>query len=82
MRSVSLAPDEVGRGIEIQSSNLGSWIMRDELSGKEVDQHQPHIANKPRGVPRVDDRRVLNGKVRNTSAAMNRPLMDVPLLAV
>jgi transposase len=34
---------------------------RSELTDKEWLAIQPHLPNKPRGVPRVDDRRVLNG---------------------
>ena len=34
---------------------------RYELSDFEWTAIQPHLPNKPRGVPRVDDRRVLNG---------------------
>jgi transposase len=35
--------------------------MRYELSDLEWDVINPLLPNKPRGVPRVDDRRVLNG---------------------
>ena len=46
----------------IQASQLGSWIMRGyELSDFEWGVIAPLLPNKPRGVPRVDDRRVLNG---------------------
>jgi transposase len=34
---------------------------RYDLTDKEWQAIQPHLPNKPRGVPRVDDRRVLNG---------------------
>lgn len=34
---------------------------RYELSDREWEAIKPHLPNKPRGVPRVDDRRVLNG---------------------
>ena len=34
---------------------------RYELSDGEWKAIEPHLPNKPRGVPRVDDRRVLNG---------------------
>ena len=34
---------------------------RYELSDFEWTAIKPHLPNKPRGVPRVDDRRVLNG---------------------
>ena len=36
-------------------------MRRHELSDEEWAVIQPHLPNKPRGVPRVDDRRVLNG---------------------
>jgi len=36
-------------------------MARYELSDREWHAIQPHLPNKPRGVPRVDDRRVLNG---------------------
>jgi len=35
--------------------------MRYELSDHEWDAINPMLPNKPRGIPRVDDRRVLNG---------------------
>jgi transposase len=42
--------------------NWGSWMMRGyELSDFEWKVITPLLPNKPRGVPRVDDRRVLNG---------------------
>ena len=34
---------------------------RDELSDREWKAIEPHLPDKPRGAPRVDDRRVLNG---------------------
>jgi transposase len=34
---------------------------RYELSDREWEAIKPHLPNKPRGVPRVDNRRVLNG---------------------
>ena len=34
---------------------------RYELTDAEWKAIEPHLPNKPRGVPRVDDRRVLNG---------------------
>lgn len=36
-------------------------MARYELTEFEWRTIQPHLPNKPRGVPRVDDRRVLNG---------------------
>jgi transposase len=33
---------------------------RHELTDRECKAIEPHLPNKPRGVPRVDDRRVLN----------------------
>ncbi|MGY4571645.1 transposase [Bradyrhizobium sp. USDA 3256] len=35
--------------------------MRDELSDNEWTAIEPMLPNKPRGVPRANDRRVLNG---------------------
>jgi transposase len=35
--------------------------MRYELSDYEWDVIKPMLPNKPRGIPRVDDRRILNG---------------------
>jgi hypothetical protein len=37
------------------------WIMRYELTKGEWDVIKPVLPNKPRGLPRVDDRRSLNG---------------------
>jgi transposase len=36
-------------------------LRRYELTDFEWEAIEPHLPNKPRGVPRVDDRRVLNG---------------------
>jgi len=36
-------------------------MRRYELTEREWQAIEPHLPNKPRGVPRVDDRRVLNG---------------------
>jgi transposase len=36
-------------------------IMRYELSDYEWSVIRPMLLNKPRGIPRVDDRRILNG---------------------
>jgi transposase len=36
-------------------------IMRYELSDYEWSVNKPMLPNKPRGIPRVDDRRILNG---------------------
>jgi len=45
----------------IQTPYLGDRIMRYELSDEEWTTIKPMLPNKPRGVPRVNDRRVLNG---------------------
>ena len=45
----------------IQASKLGARIMRYELADHEWIAIKPMLPNKPRGVPRVNDRRVLNG---------------------
>jgi transposase len=39
----------------------GGLIMRYELSDEERTANRPMLPNKPRGVPRVNDHRVLNG---------------------
>jgi transposase len=38
-----------------------TWIMRYELTDNEWAAVMPLLPNKPRGVARLDDRRVLNG---------------------
>jgi Putative transposase of IS4/5 family (DUF4096) len=43
------------------SHKLGARIMRYELADYEWTTIKPMLPNKPRGVPRVNDRRVLNG---------------------
>jgi transposase len=45
----------------IQAPRLGARIMRYELADYEWTAIRPMLPNKPRGVPRVNDRRVLNG---------------------
>jgi transposase len=45
----------------IQTPKLGARIMRYELADYEWTAIRPMLPNKPRGVPRVNDRRVLNG---------------------
>ena len=45
----------------IQTPKLGARIMRYELADYEWTAIRPMPPNKPRGVPRVNDRRVLNG---------------------
>jgi hypothetical protein len=45
----------------IQASELRARIMRYELTDDEWAAIKPMLPNKPRGVPRVNDRRVLNG---------------------
>jgi transposase len=45
----------------IQPLELGARIMRYELADYEWSAINPMLPNKPRGVPRVNDRRVLNG---------------------
>ena len=56
-RTRSLAPIiEVGRLNMIQISNLEAGIMCYELSDEEWTTIRPMSPNKPRGVPRVDDR--------------------------
>src|SRR3981081_1751544 len=51
-----------GIGIGFKLPNWGSWIMQGyELTDFEWGVIGPLLPNKPRGVPRVDDRRALNG---------------------
>jgi hypothetical protein len=45
----------------IQTLKLGARIVRYELTDGEWAAIKPMLPNKPRGVPRVNDRRVLNG---------------------
>jgi len=61
MPMAAVASLQVGRGIVIQAFNLEAGIMRCELSDDEWGSIRPMLPNKARGVPRVDDRRVLNG---------------------
>jgi Putative transposase of IS4/5 family (DUF4096) len=50
-----------GRTPVIQTPKLGARIMRYELADYEWVAIKPMLPNKPRGVPRVNDRRVLDG---------------------
>jgi transposase len=50
-----------GRPPVIQTPKLGARIMRYELADCEWVAIKPMLPNKPRGVPRVNDRRVLSG---------------------
>jgi hypothetical protein len=52
--------DGVARRV-IQAPKLEPRIMRYELTDHEWAAIKPMLPNKPRGVPRVNDRRVLNG---------------------
>jgi transposase len=52
--------EDIGIGV-IQALKLEPRIMRYELSDYEWAAVRPFLPNKPRGVPRVNDRRVLNG---------------------
>jgi len=45
----------------LQPSNLEAAVLRYELSNKEWSIIRMVLPTKPRGVPRVDDRRVVNG---------------------
>jgi transposase len=45
----------------IQAPKTELQIMRYELSDYEWSVIRPMLPNKPRGIPRVDDRRILNG---------------------
>ena len=50
-----------GRMLVIQAVKMELRIMRYELADFEWAALKPMLPNKPRGVPRVNDRRVLNG---------------------
>ena len=54
------AVDHVALAV-IQAPKLEPRIMRYELTDYEWAAVRPFLPNKPRGVPRVNDRRVLNG---------------------
>ena len=52
---------ETGGQAVIQTSKVELRIMRYELTDGEWAAIKPMLPNKPRGIPRVNDRRVLNG---------------------
>ena len=52
---------EIGDSRAIQAPEPGLEFMRYELTDYEWAAIKPFLPNKPRGVPRVNDRRVLNG---------------------
>src|SRR5262245_14500100 len=71
---------ETGGRAVIQASKLELRIMRYELTDQEWSAIGPMLPNKPRGIPRVNDRRVLNllgltiwGTVARSAAEL-RPL--------
>ncbi len=57
---VAKRADGVG-GDVIPAAKPEPRIMRYELTDREWSVIKPMLRNKPRGIPRVDDRRVLNG---------------------
>ena len=61
-RTCCLAIDPLVLSI-IQAPKVEYRIMRYELSDCEWGVIKPMLPNKPRGIPRVDDRRVLNGSI-------------------
>ena len=60
LRKCRFAIDVVGPAV-IQAPKLELRTMRYELSDCEWSVIGPMLPNKPRGVPRANDRRVLNG---------------------
>jgi hypothetical protein len=69
---------EIGHSPVTQASKLELRIMRYEITDDEWAAIRPMLPNKPRGVPRVNDRRVLNGIFRVLrSAAPRRDLPDI-----
>jgi Putative transposase of IS4/5 family (DUF4096) len=67
---------EHGRRPAIQIPKMGSRIMRHELADHEWGATKPMLPDKPRGVPRVNDRRVLNGIFRVLRSGA--PWRDLP----
>src|ERR1700754_1980579 len=67
---------EASHRIVIQPPKRGARIMRYELTDHEWTAIRPMLPNKPRGVPRVNDRRVLNGIFRVLRSGA--PLRDLP----
>src|ERR1700716_1592168 len=65
--SASRATSDIATSVDgrmppvIQGSKLEPRTMRYELNDNEWRVIKPMLPNRPRGVPRVDDRRVLNG---------------------
>jgi hypothetical protein len=59
-QKVQFGVEGIGIGV-IQAPKLEPRIMRYELTEYEWAAIRPFFPNKPRGVPRVNDRRVLNG---------------------
>jgi hypothetical protein len=65
----------------IQTPKLGGRIIRYELADYEWAAIKPMLPNKPRGVPRVNDRRVLNGifwVLRSGAPGRDVPAASVP----
>jgi transposase len=60
LENTKFGVEDIGIGV-IQALKLEPRIMRYELSDYEWAAVRPFLPNKPRGVPRVNDRRVLNG---------------------
>ena len=60
IRTSRFSVDGVGMNV-IQVPKPEPWVMRYALNDNEWRVIQPMLHDKPRGVPRVDDLRVLNG---------------------
>jgi transposase len=65
----------------IQAPKPEPQIMRYELSDYEWSAIKPMLPNKPRGVRRVNDRRVLCVQVRD-GATCQRPMVPAPLVTI
>jgi hypothetical protein len=68
----------IGQSSVIQTPKLGARIMRYELADYEWAAIKLMLPNKPRGVPRVNDRRVLGGIFWALRSGSFDPIRNVP----